>query len=563
MDVKLKSDNIKKGIRGAHVRQLFYSMGYTRDEIERPIIGIVNAHNEIIPGHMILDRICEAVKRGVSLAGGTPIEIPAIGICDGIAMGHEGMKYPLASRELIADSIEAMAVAHQFDGMVLIPNCDKIVPGMLMAAARVNIPSIVVSGGPMRAGKLNGKRLDFNAGIEGEGQVQKGKITEEELEEIILNSCPGCGSCAGLFTANSMNCLTEALGMGLPFNGTALSDTGERIRIAKHAGMKIMECVQKDIKPSDILTMEAFQNAIVVDMAMAGSTNTMLHLPAIANEADILLDLSMFDEISSKTPYLAKLSPSGNLYMEDLHSAGGIPALMNELSKMDLIHKEAAAVEGITIGERIEKSNVEDHSIIKSIENPHRNDGGLAVLRGNLAPDGAVVKKSAVDPSMLKHEGPAKVFNSEEEAIEAIYGGKIVKGDVVVIRYEGPKGGPGMKEMLSPTASIAGMGLDKDVALITDGRFSGATRGAAIGHVSPEAREGGPIGLLKDGDIINIDIENKLLEVKLNENELSNRKKEYVLPEAKVKKGYLARYAHLVTSASTGAVLRNAFTKQD
>jgi len=559
--MKLKSDRIKKGVRGAHVRQLFYSMGYTRDEIERPIIGIVNAHNEIIPGHMLLDRICEAVKRGVSLAGGTPIEVPAIGICDGIAMGHEGMKYPLASRELIADSIEAMAIAHQFDGMVLIPNCDKIVPGMLMAAARVNIPSVVVSGGPMRAGKLNGKRLDFNAGIEGEGQVQKGKITEKELEEIVLNSCPGCGSCAGLFTANSMNCLTEALGMGLPFNGTALSDTGERIRIAKHAGMKVMECIQKDIKPSDILTMEAFENAIVVDMAMAGSTNTMLHLPAIANEANLLLDLNMFDEISSKTPYLAKLSPSGDLYMEDLHSAGGIPALMNELAKMDLIHKDAATVEGITIGERIEKSSVKDHSIIKSIENPHRHDGGLAVLRGNLAPDGAVVKKSAVDPSMLKHEGPAKVFNSEEEAIEAIYRGKIIKGDVVVIRYEGPKGGPGMKEMLSPTASIAGMGLDKDVALITDGRFSGATRGAAVGHVSPEAREGGPIGLLKDGDIINIDIENKLLEVKLDEDELAKRKKEYVQPEPKVKKGYLARYAHLVTSASTGAVLRDTFMK--
>lgn len=553
----MRSDRIKKGFQGAHVRQLFYAMGYTKDEIDRPIIGIVNSHNEIVPGHMILDRICEAVKLGVSAAGGTPVEIPAIGICDGIAMGHEGMRYPLASRELIADSIEAMATAHQFDALVLIPNCDKIVPGMLMGAARLDIPALMISGGPMRPGLVNGERVDFNAGIEGEGRFKKGLITEEELEEIALNACPGCGSCAGLFTANSMNCLTEVLGMGLMYNGTALSDSGERIRMAKEAGRLIMHCLENDIKPSDVMTKEAFINAIIVDMAMAGSTNTVLHLPAIANELGIDLEMDLFDEISSKTPYIAKLTPSGEHYMEDLHYAGGIPALMKTLAISKLLYEDIITVDGRTVGERMQIASVKNSEIIRPIDNPYRKDGGLTILKGNIAVDGAVVKKSAVDPSMYYHEGQAKVFDAEEDAIQAIYNGDIVKGDVVVIRYEGPKGGPGMKEMLQPTASIVGIGLDKDVALITDGRFSGATRGAAIGHVSPEAREGGLIGLIENGDIIVIDIENKRLEVKIDKKEVLKRKSTVIMPEPKVKKGYLARYAELVTSASTGAVLKN------
>lgn len=560
--IELRSNKIKKGFGGAHVRQLLYGMGYTKEEIERPFVGVVNAYNEIIPGHMVLNRISDAVKRGVLMAGGTPIEVPAIGICDGIAMGHDGMKYPLASRELIADSIEAMTIGHQFDGLVLIPNCDKIVPGMLMAAGRLNIPTVVVSGGAMRPGELDGKKIDFHTCIESEGEYKKGGITEERLEEIALNACPGCGSCAGLFTANSMNCLTEALGMGLPYNGTALSDTGERVRIAKYAGIKVMDCIKKDIKPSDILTLEAFENAIVVDMAIAGSTNTVLHLPAIANELGIKLDLDLFDEISSITPYLVKLSPSGQSYIEDLHNAGGISAIMNELSNKNLINKNALTVEGVTIGERIKNTHIKNYKVIRSIESPYRNDGGLSILRGNLALDGAVVKKSAVDKSMLKHEGPVKVFNSEEDAVKAIYKNKIVKGDIVVIRYEGPKGGPGMKEMLSPTAAIAGIGLDKDVALITDGRFSGATRGAAIGHVSPEASEGGLISLLQNGDIVKIDIENKLLEALISEEEIIRRKGEYVkfpYNPHKVKNSYLNRYSYLVTSASTGAILKTHF----
>ena len=537
------------------MRSLFYAMGYTKEEIDRPIIGVVNAKNELIPGHMMLDRVAEAAKKGVLIGGGTPVEFPAIGICDGIAMGHVGMKFPLASRELICDSIEAMARGHQLDGLVLIPNCDKIVPGMLMAAARLNIPSVVVSGGPMRPGSLNGRTLDFNSVMESVGSFQNGDINEDELEAVAENCCPGCGSCSGLFTANSMNCLTEVLGMGLPFNGTAIADTGERIRLTKQAGMQVMEMLRRDIRPRDILTQEAFENAITVDMAMAGSTNTVLHLPAIAHEAGLKLDLDLFDQISEHTPNLCKLSPSGQHHMDQLGEAGGIPALMHELTKLDLIHKDCITVTGQTIGDNIRLHPVLDNEIIRPVDNPYRNRGGLAILRGNLAPDGAVVKESAVAPEMLEHSGPAVLFNSEEEAVEAIWGKKIKKGDIIVIRYEGPKGGPGMREMLSPTSSIAGMGLDKDVALITDGRFSGASRGASIGHVSPEAMAGGLIGLLEDGDIIHINIPDRILEVQLSDEEIEKRKASFVLPEPKEKTGYLSRYAKLVTSANTGAVL--------
>ena len=551
----MNSDKIKNGPGGAPVRSLFYGMGMVKEEIERPLIGVVNAQNELIPGHLLLDRVAQAVKKGIIMAGGTPVEFPAIGICDGIAMGHEGMKYPLASRELICDSIEAMAKGHALDGLVLIPNCDKIVPGMMMAAARLNIPSVMVSGGPMRTGSLDGDILDFNSVMERVGAFKNGDCTEEQLEDVAERCCPGCGSCSGLFTANSMNSLTEVLGMGLPYNGTALCDSGERIRLAKRAGMQVMEMLRRDIRPRDILTPDAFENAITVDMAMAGSTNTVLHLPAIAHEAGIELNLDMFDAISERTPNLCKLSPSGHHHMEDLGLAGGIPALMNELTKMDLIHKDCMTVTGKTVGENIENRPVLNYDVIKHIEAPYRNRGGLAILRGNLAPLGAVVKESAVAPEMLAHDGPAVIFNSEEEASAAIWGKKIKKGDIIVIRYEGPKGGPGMREMLSPTSSIAGMGLDKDVALITDGRFSGASRGASIGHVSPEAMAGGLIGLLKDGDTIHIDIPNRILEVKLSDEEIEKRKAEYVKPEPKVKTGYLARYAKLVTSANTGAVL--------
>lgn len=552
----MNSNKIKEGPQGASVRSLFYGMGYTRKEIDKPLIGIVNSQNEIVPGHMLLDRIADAAKAGVLMAGGTPVEFPAIGICDGIAMGHDGMKYPLASRELICDSIEAMAVGHQFDGLVLIPNCDKIVPGMLMAAARLNIPSIVISGGAMRAGYNDGQVLDFNSIMEKIGAFKNGDCSEEELEAVAENCCPGCGSCSGLFTANSMNCLTEALGMGLPYNGTALSDSGERIRLAKTAGMKIMELVNSDTKPRDIMTMGAFENAITVDMAMAGSTNTVLHLPAIAHENGLELKLDKFDQISAKTPYIAKLSPSGTDHIEDLHRAGGIPALMNELTKKNLLNENCKTVTGLTIGENVKPALVRDSAVIHPIDDPYRNRGGLAILKGNFAQDGAVVKESAVADEMLKHSGPAVVFNSEEEAVDAIWNKKIKKGDVIIIRYEGPKGGPGMKEMLSPTSSIAGMGMDKDVALITDGRFSGASRGASIGHVSPEAMNGGLIGIIQNGDIINIDIPNRSLNVDITDDEIAKRKENFELPEPKVKTGYLSRYARLVTSANTGAVLK-------
>ncbi|AXB64822.1 TPA: dihydroxy-acid dehydratase [Clostridioides difficile] len=551
----MRSD-IKKGIEGAPKRALMYGMGLTKEEIERPLIGIVNAQNEVIPGHLHLDEIAEAAKNGVRMSGGLPLEFPAIGVCDGIAMGHVGMNYSLASRELIADSIEAMAMAHGFDALVLIPNCDKIVPGMLMAAARLNIPSIVVSGGPMLPGKKNGKVYDFNSAMEGVGACKDGTVSEEELEALAMNSCPGCGSCSGLFTANSMNCLTEALGMGIPYNGTAASHSGERKRMAKYAGMYVMELLKNDIKPRDILTIDAFKNAIAVDMAMAGSTNTVLHLPAIAYESGIELNLDFFDEISEKTPCLTKLSPSGKHHIEDLHMAGGIPAIMNELSKINGINLDCKTVTGKTIGENIGNCEIENEEVIHTLKNPYSNQGGLAILKGNLALNGAVVKKSAVAEEMLVHEGPARVFNSEEEAVNAIFGKKINKGDVIVIRYEGPKGGPGMKEMLSPTSAVAGMGLDKHVALLTDGRFSGATRGASIGHISPEAMEGGLIGLVEEGDIISINIPDKKLELKVDEVEIENRKLKFKPLEPKIKHGYLSRYAKLVTSANTGAVLK-------
>lgn len=551
----MRSD-IKKGIEGAPKRALMYGMGLTKEEIERPLIGIVNAQNEVIPGHLHLDEIAEAAKNGVRMSGGLPLEFPAIGVCDGIAMGHVGMNYSLASRELIADSIEAMAMAHGFDALVLIPNCDKIVPGMLMAAARLNIPSIVVSGGPMLPGKKNGKVYDFNSAMEGVGACKDGTVNEKELEELAMNSCPGCGSCSGLFTANSMNCLTEALGMGIPYNGTAASHSGERKRIAKYAGMYVMELLKNDIKPRDILTIDAFKNAIAVDMAMAGSTNTVLHLPAIAYESGIELNLDFFDEISEKTPCLTKLSPSGKHHIEDLHMAGGIPAIMNELSKINGINLDCKTVTGKTIGENIRNCEIENEEVIHTLKNPYSNQGGLAILKGNLALNGAVVKKSAVAEEMLVHEGPARVFNSEEEAVNAIFGKKINKGDVIVIRYEGPKGGPGMKEMLSPTSAVAGMGFDKHVALLTDGRFSGATRGASIGHISPEAMEGGLIGLVEEGDIIFINIPDKKLELKVDEVEIENRKLKFKPLEPKIKHGYLSRYAKLVTSANTGAVLK-------
>lgn len=552
---KLNSEKIKTGASGAPTRALYYGMGYTRPEIDRPMIGVVNSQNDVVPGHMLLDRIASAVRDGILMSGGTPIEFPAIAICDGIAMGHEGMKYPLASRELICDSIEAMAIAHQLDGLVMIPNCDKTVPGMLMAAARLNIPAILVSGGPMRAGRGENAALDFNSVMEAVGTFRAGKATEGELEEVAMNCCPGCGSCSGLFTANSMNCLTEALGMGLPYNGTALCDTGERIRIAKTAGVKIMELVAKDLRPRDILTEKAFLNAMTVDMAMAGSTNTVLHLPAIAYEAGLTLSLTDFDAASARTPYIAKLSPSGTHHMEDLHWAGGIPAIMNELSKKDMIIKDIPTVTGFTVGENIANTPVTDNNVIKPIDAPYRDRGGLAILYGNLAIDGAVVKESAVAPEMLQHSGPAVVFNSEDDATAAITGGKIKAGDVIVIRYEGPRGGPGMREMLGPTSTIAGMGLDKDVALLTDGRFSGASRGASIGHISPEAVSGGTIAIVQDGDIIDIDIPGRSLSVRITDEEIAARQAVLVHPEPRVKTGYLARYAKLVQSANTGAVL--------
>ena len=552
----MRSDNVKKGVPTAPNRSLFYALGYTREELERPLIGVVCSYNEIVPGHMNLDKIAEAVTAGVRAAGGTPIEFPAIAVCDGIAMGHVGMKYSLVTRDLIADSTEAMAIAHQFDGLVMIPNCDKNVPGLLMAAARVNIPTIFCSGGPMLAGRLNdGRRTCLSHMFEAVGSYYAGKLDEAGVEEYENNACPTCGSCSGMYTANSMNCLTEAIGMGLRGNGTIPAVWSARLRLAKHAGMQIMELVKRDIKPRDIMTEAAFHNAETVDMALGCSTNTMLHLPAIAHECGIELDLDMSNEISSKTPNLCHLAPAGDTYMEDLEGAGGVHAVMAELNKKGLLDTSVLTCTGKTLGENLEGVVNRDQSLIRPIDNPYSADGGIAVLKGNLAPEGCVVKRSAVAPEMMKHQGPARVFNSEEEAIDAIYAGKIVKGDVVVIRYEGPKGGPGMREMLKPTSAICGMTLGSDVALITDGRFSGATRGAAIGHVCPEAAQGGPIAFVEEGDQIAIDLPSCSIQLLVDEATLAARKAAWTCPEPRVKTGYLARYAKLVTSAARGAVL--------
>jgi dihydroxy-acid dehydratase len=553
----MRSDTVKKGIPAAPNRSLLYALGYTKEELERPLIGVVCSYNEIVPGHMNLDKIAEAVKAGVRAAGGTPVEFPAIAVCDGIAMGHTGMKYSLVTRDLIADSTEAMAMAHQFDGLVMIPNCDKNVPGLLMAAARVNVPTIFVSGGPMLAGTMNdGSRTCLSHMFEAVGTYYAGKLDEAGLEEYENNACPTCGSCSGMYTANSMNCLTEAIGMALRGNGTIPAVYSARLRLAKHAGMKIMELVEKDIKPRDILTPAAFHNAETVDMALGCSTNTMLHLPAIAHECGIELSFDMSNEISEKTPNLCHLAPAGNTYMEDLERAGGVYAVMKELTKQGLLDTSLITCTGKTIAENLEGVVNRNHDIIRPIENPYTKTGGIAVLKGNLAPDGCVVKQAAVAQEMMVHSGPARVFNSEEDAIAAIYAGKIVAGDVVIIRYEGPKGGPGMREMLNPTSAICGMGLGESVALITDGRFSGATRGASIGHVSPEAASGGNIGLVEEGDIISINIPEHTIVMEVSDEELAKRRAAWVCPEPKVKTGYLARYASLVSSADQGAILK-------
>ena len=552
----MRSDVVKKGIPAAPNRSLLYALGYTKEELERPLIGVVCSYNEIVPGHMNLDKIAEAVKAGVRAAGGTPVEVPAIAVCDGIAMGHVGMKYSLVTRDLIADSTEALAMAHQFDGLVMIPNCDKNVPGLLMAAARVNIPTIFCSGGPMLAGKLpDGRRTCLSHMFEAVGAYYADKLDEAGVEEYENAACPTCGSCSGMYTANSMNCLTEAIGMGLRGNGTIPAVWSARLRLAKHAGMQVMELVKRDIKPRDIMTPAAFHNAETVDMALGCSTNTMLHLPAIAHECGIELDLDMSNQISANTPNLCHLAPAGESYMEDLEQAGGVYAVMAELTKKGLLNTDVMTVTGKTMGENLEGVVNRDPETIRPIDHPYSADGGIAVLKGNLAPEGCVVKRSAVAPEMMIHQGPARVFDCEDDAIEAIYAGKIVPGDVVVIRYEGPKGGPGMREMLNPTSAIVGMGLGSSVALITDGRFSGATRGAAIGHVCPEAAQGGPIALVEDGDLITVDITGCAITLHVDEETLAARKAAWVCPPPKVTHGYLARYAKLVTSASRGAVL--------
>ena len=552
----MKSDQVKKGVERAPHRSLFNALGMTEEELDRPLIGVVNSYNEIVPGHMNLDKIAEAVKKGIYLAGGTPVEIPAIAVCDGIAMNHTGMKYSLVTRELICDSTECLANAHQFDGLVMIPNCDKNVPGLLMAAARINVPTIFVSGGPMLAGRrLDGKQTCLSSLFEAVGQYNAGKITAEKLKEFEEKACPTCGSCSGMYTANSMNCLTEVLGMGLKGNGTIPAVYSERIRLAKHAGMQIMELVKKDIKPRDIMTKDAFLNALTVDMALGCSTNSMLHLPAIAYEAGVELNLEIANEISQHTPNLCHLAPAGDTFMEDLNEAGGVYAVMNELDQLGILHTDVLTCTTKTLKENIEGCVNLDPNIIRPVENPYMKTGGIAVLKGNLAPDSCVVKQSAVAQEMLQHKGPARVFDCEEDAIAAIRAGKLVAGDVVVIRYEGTKGGPGMREMLSPTSESSGMGLDKDVALITDGRFSGATRGASIGHVSPEAAVGGPIGLVKEGDMIEIDIINHRIELLVSDEELEERRKNFK-PKLPVVKGYLKKYASMVTSANTGAVLK-------
>lgn len=558
-NTKQRSAQMTEGAQRSPHRSLMKALGWTDREIHMPIIGIVNGANDIIPGHIHLNRIVEAVKAGVRQAGGNPVSFPVIGVCDGIAMGHTGMKYSLASREVIADSIEIMATAHPFDALVFVPNCDKIVPGMLMAAARINIPSIFISGGPMLAGKIPGDSscgTSLSVMFEKVGTHAAGLLSDEQLLAYEDNACPTCGSCSGMFTANSMNCLTEAIGMGLPGNGTVPAVYSARDRLAKEAGYQVMELLKNNVRPLDIMTEKAFANALAVDMALGCSTNTMLHLPAIAHEAGVALDIFMANDISAKVPNLCHLAPAGEHHIEDLYAAGGVLAVMHELGKAGLLDPSLPTVSGKSIGELYEQAHVYDHEVIRPIEQPFSPMGGIAVLRGNLAPDGAVVKRSAVDEKMLVHEGPARVFNSEEESIEAIFSGRIKAGDVIVIRYEGPKGGPGMREMLSPTSAIAGMGLDKDVALLTDGRFSGATRGASIGHVSPEAAEGGPIGLIEEGDRIRIDIPKGTLDVLVDEQVLAERRKHWVCKESEIQTGYLARYAKQVSSASTGAIFR-------
>ncbi|MCI5526086.1 MAG: dihydroxy-acid dehydratase [Dorea sp.] len=551
----MRSDTVTKGKQQAPHRSLFNALGLTQEEMERPLVGIVSSYNEIVPGHMNLDKIVNAVKQGVSMAGGTPIVFPAIAVCDGIAMGHIGMKYSLVTRDLIADSTEAMAMAHQFDALVMVPNCDKNVPGLLMAAARINVPTVFVSGGPMLAGHVKGQKRSLSSMFEAVGANAAGTMTDEDLCEFENKVCPTCGSCSGMYTANSMNCLTEVLGMGLRGNGTIPAVYSERIRLAKHAGMKVMEMLEKNIRPRDIMTKEAILNALTVDMALGCSTNSMLHLPAIAHEIGMDFEIDFANGISEKTPNLCHLAPAGPTYMEDLNEAGGVYAVMNELNKKGLLHTECMTVTGKTVGENIKEAVNKNPEVIRPIDNPYTPTGGLAVLKGNLAPDGSVVKRSAVVDEMLVHEGPARVFECEEDAIAAIKGGKIVKGDVVVIRYEGPKGGPGMREMLNPTSAIAGMGLGSSVALITDGRFSGASRGASIGHVSPEAAVGGPIALVEEGDIIKIDILNLKLELDVSDEELAKRKAAWTPREPKVTTGYLARYASMVTSGNRGAIL--------
>lgn len=552
----MKSEQVKIGLEKAPHRSLFKALGLTDEEMARPLIGIVNSHNDIVPGHINLDKIAAAVKAGVRMAGGTPLEFQTIGVCDGIAMNHIGMKYSLGSRELIADSVEIMATAHAFDALVFIPNCDKIVPGMLMAAARLNIPSIFVSGGPMLAGRVQGKNVSVTQVFEGVGAAAAGRISADDLLELEESSCPTCGSCAGMFTANSMNCLTEALGMALPGNGTIPAVYSERIRLAKKTGMKIMELLESNLRPLDIINQKSFINAIRLDMAIGCSTNSVLHLLAIASEAGVTLDLDLFNQISADTPHLCKISPAGEHHMEDLYRAGGIQALFHELEKRSLINADCMTVTGKTVGENIADTPVLDHEVIRPLDDPYSNSGGLAILFGNLAPEGAVVKKGAVAPEMMQHKGPARVFNSEEEAVKAILDKHIQAGDVIVIRYEGPRGGPGMREMLTPTSAVAGMGLDKEVALITDGRFSGATRGASIGHVSPEAASGGVIALIEEGDTILIDIPANRLELLVDSQELQNRKERWISPEPRIRSGYMKRYAEMVQSASSGAVFR-------
>ena len=552
----MKSDNVKSGTQQAPHRSLFNALGFTEEERKRPMIGIVSSYNEIVPGHMNLDKIVEAVKMGVAMAGGMPVVFPAIAVCDGIAMGHIGMKYSLVTRDLIADSTECMAIAHQFDGLVMVPNCDKNVPGLLMAAARVNIPTIFVSGGPMLAGHVKGQKRSLSSMFEAVGAVAADKMTMEELCEFEEKVCPTCGSCSGMYTANSMNCLTEALGMGLRGNGTIPAVYSERIRLAKHAGMQIVELVSKNIRPRDIMTKDAFLNALTTDMALGCSTNSMLHLPAIAHEAGVELNLEIANELSAKTPNLCHLAPAGPTYMEDLNEAGGVYAVLKELTKKNLLNLDVMTVTGKTMGENIKNAINLNPEVIRPVENPYSQTGGIAVLKGNLAPEGSVVKRSAVVAEMMEHTGPARVFDCEEDAISAIKGGKIVAGDVVVIRYEGPKGGPGMREMLNPTSAIAGMGLGASVALITDGRFSGASRGASIGHVSPEAALGGPIAFVKEGDMIHININENLIELLVDDAELEKRKVGFVPKETDIKSGYLLRYRELVTSAANGAVLK-------